>query len=136
MKDGMFEKKDWIIYTLCIIVIVVISVLCGCSTTKHINESVRNSNSYYIGRIETTIQEFDREIEESVRQSGTITDRLERVDYLFGQYEQAVRNLRDEVDNLREQIKDKDKNNNSGNNSNSSSHIRIRNTDGVDEQRN
>lgn len=90
------------------VAIVLVSVFCvcagGCSTTKSHSGRVRESDSYFIGKLETTIERFDEGIAGAVERSRGIENELERVDYLFGQYESAVGRLRDEVNTLRREI--------------------------------
>jgi hypothetical protein len=77
----------------------------GCrSTTIGQSYDVVNANSRVIGKLETSIENFDRGIGEAVERSRRIEDELERVDYLFGQYERLVGGLRDEVNSLRAEI--------------------------------
>ena len=76
----------------------------GCATTKSHSGRVRESDSYFIGKLETTIERFDEGIAGAVERSRGIENELERVDYLFGQYESAVGRLRDEVNTLRREI--------------------------------
>ena len=90
------------------VAIVLVSVFCvcagGCATTKSHSGRVRESDSYFIGKLETTIERFDEGIAGAVERSRGIENELERVDYLFGQYESAVGRLRDEVNTLRREI--------------------------------
>ena len=90
------------------VAIALVSAFCvcagGCATTKSHSGRVRESDSYFIGKLETTIERFDEGIAEAVERSRGIENELERVDYLFGQYESAVGRLRDEVNTLRREI--------------------------------
>lgn len=90
------------------VAIVLVSAFCvcagGCATTKSHSGRVRESDSYFIGKLETTIERFDEGIAGAVERSRGIENELERVDYLFGQYESAVGRLRDEVNTLRREI--------------------------------
>ena len=90
------------------VAIVLVSAFCvcagGCATTKSHAGRVRESDSYFIGKLETTIERFDEGIAGAVERSRGIENELERVDYLFGQYESAVGRLRDEVNTLRREI--------------------------------
>lgn len=86
------------------IIAAICATLGGCATTKSHSGRVRESDSYFVGKLETSIENFDRGIGEAVERSRRIEDELERVDYLFGQYESAVGRLRDEVNSLRAEI--------------------------------
>lgn len=83
----------------------------GCATTKigTDNGAIRESNSYIIGGLESAVAEFDRGIARAEDYSRGIQDEIERLDYLFGQYEQKALRLRNEVDSLRAKIKDAEK---------------------------
>ena len=113
MKDGVFSKTQKFLRgvagaMLGFVVLCVVSAFCaslgGCATTKSHNGRVRESDSYFVGKLETSIENFDRGIGEAVERSRGIESELERVDYLFGQYERLVGGLRDEVNSLRDEI--------------------------------
>ena len=93
---------------LAFLLLAVIAAFCatlgGCATTKSHSGRVRESDSYFVGKLETSIENFDRGIGEAVERSRGIESELERVDYLFGQYERLVGGLRDEVNSLRAEI--------------------------------
>ena len=114
MKDDEFSKSQKIVRgaagaLLAFVVLCVVAAFCaglgGCATTT-IGQSydVVNANSRVIGKLETSIENFDRGIGEAVERSRGIESELERVDYLFGQYERLVGGLRDEVNSLRAEI--------------------------------
>lgn len=113
MNDDNFERQNKHLqgFAGCIIAFILlclVSFICaslgGCATTKSHSGRVRESDSYFIGKLETTIERFDEGIAGAVERSRGIEDELERVDYLFGQYESAVGRLRDEVNTLRREI--------------------------------
>ena len=113
MKDEEYSKKQKFLRgvagaMLAFVALCVVSAFCfcagGCATTKSHSGGVRESDSYFLGRIEATIESFDRGIGEAVERSRGIESELERVDYLFGQYERLVGGLRDEVNSLRAEI--------------------------------
>ena len=113
MKDDEFSKSQKIVRgaagaLLAFVVLCVVAAFCatlgGCATTKSHSGRVRESDSYFVGKLETSIENFDRGIGEAVERSRRIEDELERVNYLFGQYERLVGGLRDEVNSLRAEI--------------------------------
>ena len=84
--------------------------------------NVRESNAFIIGKLEESVNEFDRGLSEATTKSRNITDAIDRIDYLFSEYERTALQLRDEVDSLRKQIQNKDENNISAVTNNSTSY--------------
>lgn len=107
-ERNIAEKISWAYVFLVVVCFcgAMLAFVClgGCATTKSHSGGIRESDSYFVGKLETSIENFDRGIGEAVERSRRIEDELERVDYLFGQYEQAVGRLRDEVNSLRDEI--------------------------------
>jgi len=101
------------ILLLVAVLLVALFCLCagGCTTTRVGTDvgDVRESYSYIAGGLESAVAEFDRGIARAESHSRGIQDEIERLDYLFGQYEQKALRLRDEVDSLRAKIKDAEK---------------------------
>ena len=113
MNDDEFSKSQKIVRgaagaLLAFVVLCVVAAFCaglgGCATTKSHPRGVRESDSYFVGKLESSIENFDRGIGEAVERSRGIESELERIDYLFGQYERLVGGLRDEVNSLRDEI--------------------------------
>lgn len=90
-----------IIFCLSMLVLICLG---GCATTKSHIGRTRESSSFIVGKLEGSVESFDRGIARAVERSRGIEDELERLDYLFGQYEQVAIRLRDEVDSLRAEI--------------------------------
>jgi chemotaxis regulatin CheY-phosphate phosphatase CheZ len=125
MKNGEFTKTDWIIYCICIVIVVLICLLGGCTTTRITTDpgDIRQSNAYIIGELTQSVDEFDRGLGEATEKSRNITDAIDRVDYLFQQYEQKAIRLRNEVDTLRERLQKEEQDYNNRNSNNSAAHI-------------
>lgn len=125
MKNGEFTKTDWIIYCICIVIVVLICLLGGCSTTRITTDpgDIRQSNAYIIGELTQSVDEFDRGLGEATEKSRNITDAIDRVDYLFQQYEQKAIRFRNEVDTLRERLQKEEQDYNNRNSNNSAAHI-------------
>ena len=125
MKNGEFTKTDWIIYCICIVIVVLICLLGGCTTTRITTDpgDIRQSNAYIIGELTQSVDEFDRGLGEATEKSRNITDAVDRVDYLFQQYEQKAIRLRNEVDTLRERLQKEEQSHNNGNPGDSAAHI-------------
>lgn len=123
--DG-FEKKDWLIYGIIAALLIFISVFFGgCSTTRVTTDpgDIRQSNAYIIGELTQSIDEFDRGFGEATEKSRNITDAVNRVDYLFQQYEQAALRLRNEVNTLRERLQKEEQDYNNVNFGDSASYL-------------
>lgn len=118
MDYNGFTKKDWIIYGVIAAVLIFISVFfggCGSTRITAIPGDIRQSNAYIIGELAQSVNEFDRGLGEATEKSRNITDAVNRVDYLFQQYEQAALRLRNEVNTLRERLQKEEQNNIGGN---------------------
>lgn len=121
-----FTKKDWIIYICCVIIIFAVCIFSGgCASTSSKLQpigNIRESNAFILGKLAESVNEFDRGLSEATTKSRNITNEIDRIDYLFSEYERTALQLRDEVDNLRKQIQNKDENNISAVNNNSTSY--------------
>ena len=91
----MVIKKHFIVFA----VIYCISLLfIGCKSAEHTDiGSIRESSSFIIGELESSIYEFDRGVGRAVERSKSIEDEVARLDYLFGEYEQAALRLREDL---------------------------------------
>ena len=87
-------KKFFILFvTVCMSLLFI-----GCKTTEHTDVgNIRQSSSFIIGELEASIDEFDRGVERAVERSKSIEDEVARLDYLFGEYEQAALRLREDL---------------------------------------
>ena len=113
MKDDEFTKSQKIVRgaagaLLAFVVLCVVAAFCaglgGCATGTRIGTdsgSVRESSAYIFGRLEESVEGFDRGVADAIRRSQKIEDDIERLEFLFRQYEQAALRLRDEVDKVR-----------------------------------
>lgn len=124
----MWEK---IAYGAAIVVICVyIMFFIGCGSTGELPvESTIAGNQRSVGRIENAVDFLERTIEDSrgritsaIESSESIADGIERLEYLFGQYELEVEQLRKEIERLRVLLKEETNgNSNLDNNIDSSS---------------
>ena len=91
----MVIKKHFIVFT----VICCISLLfIGCKSAEHTDVgSIRESGAFIIGELESKIDAFDRGVGRAVERSKSIEDEVARLDYLFGEYEQAALRLREDL---------------------------------------
>lgn len=124
MDYNGFTKKDWVVYSVIVAILIFISVLFGgCKSTRVTTDpgDIRQSSTYILGQLESSVETFDRGVERALERSKGIEDEIDRLDYLFREYEQAALRLRDEVNKIRagEQETAEDKhsiNNNTDNN--------------------
>lgn len=84
--------------------IIVFTVICasllfiGCKSTEHADiGNIRESSSYILGELAASVDAFDRGVEGAIERSKSITDEVDRLDYLFGEYEQAALRLREDL---------------------------------------
>ena len=107
---------------LCITLVVMFAVfVCSalfsnCAGTRHrdAGESFCR-DSYAAGKLEATVKELDRttsdsreRIRNAVKASRSIEDGIERIEFLFGKYEQEVGRLQNEIDRIRAQAECKE----------------------------
>lgn len=90
----MVIKKHFIVFvTVCISLLFI-----GCKTTEHTDiGNIRESSAFVIGELESSIEAFDRNVGRAVERSKGIEDEVARLDYLFGEYEQAALRLREDL---------------------------------------
>lgn len=105
MNWNGFTKKDWCIYILCCIIIFILCILGGCNTTRH-DRDIRQTDTYILGQLESSLSDFDERIKHAIDESNGIADEVERLDIYFTRYEEAALRLRDEARALRKQIED------------------------------
>lgn len=70
----------------------------GCKSAEHTDiGSIRETSAFILGELESKIDAFDRGVERAIERSKSITDEVARLDYLFGEYEQAALRLREDL---------------------------------------
>lgn len=78
----------------------------GCKSTEHADiGNIRESSTYILGELETSVEAFDRGIERALERSKNITDEVDRVDYLFREYERAALQLREDYRKAKAELK-------------------------------
>lgn len=102
--------------------------ICGCCTNSNRIASADDAdiiagNSRAAGQLEATIAALDGTVNSSreriadiIETGRSITDGLDRLEYLFGQYESEVGRLLGEIDRIRSEIEIQSKSNNGGGN--------------------
>lgn len=89
----MFKKLFILFVAVCMSLLFI-----GCKSAEHTDiGSIRESSAFIIGELENSIDAFDRGVGRAVERSKSITDEVARLDYLFGEYEQAALRLREEL---------------------------------------
>lgn len=92
----------------------------SCASTRNTNDiaDIIARNSQSTGRLEATVKELDRtiidsrkRIENIVNSSRGITNGIERVEYLFSEYEQETNRLLNQIDTIRNNAKTERENN-------------------------
>ena len=92
----MDVKKHFIVFT---VVCCVTLLFIGCKSTELNTDvgSIRESGAFILGELESKIDAFDRGVERAIERSKSITDEVARLEYLFGEYEQAALRLREDL---------------------------------------
>lgn len=89
----MFKKLFILFVAVCMSLLFI-----GCKTTEHADiRNIRESSSYILGELESSIEDFDRNVGRAIERSKIIEDEVARLDYLFGEYEQAALRLREDL---------------------------------------
>ncbi len=106
----------------------------ACCTNRNVADNasdVIDRNSHAAGQLEATVAALDttvsssrERIENIISTSRNIADGIERVEYLFGQYENEVDRLLNEIDGIRSKIEIESENNTDSSNSTDSLHTR------------
>lgn len=105
---------------------VILSSCCTCGKLRTVTTGVVSGSSLAVGRLEATVAALDGTVADSreqianiIKTSRGITDGVERVEYLFTQYESEVERILYEIDRIRDeaQIPAEDNNAGSGNTS-------------------
>lgn len=86
-------------------------VLSGCCSSGRVSADdtvIISGNSYSVGNLEATITALDGAVSDSkerianvIETSRSITDGIERVEYLFNEYESEVNRLLNDIDRIR-----------------------------------
>ena len=99
----MVIKKHFIVFT----VICCISLLfIGCKSAEHTDiGNIRETSAFVLGELESKIDDFDRNVGRAVERSKSIEDEVARLDYLFGEYEQAALRLHEDLRKAKAELK-------------------------------
>ena len=118
MRGKTYEKK----IVMYLFIGVYLFMLAGCCTCGRINADTKDiiaGNSRATGKLEATITALDGTVTSSrerianiIETSRGIADGIERVEYLFNEYESEVERLLDEIDRIRNEAEIQGENNN------------------------
>lgn len=83
--------------TVLFITVFLSMLFAGCKSTEHTDiGNIRESSTFILGELESSIATFDRGVGRAIERSKSIADEVERLDYLFREYERAALQLRED----------------------------------------
>lgn len=87
-------KKFFIVFVACISLLLI-----GCKSAELNRDigNIRESSTFILGELAASVDAFDRGVEGAIERSKSITDEVDRLDYLFGEYERAALRLREDL---------------------------------------
>ncbi len=120
MRGINYEKK----IVMYLFIGVCLFMFAGCCTCGRINADTKDiiaGNSRATGKLEATITALDGTVADSrerianiIKTSRGITDGVERIEYLFEQYESEVERILGEIERIRDEAQNPGENNISG----------------------
>lgn len=121
MRRFDYAKKNIISFYLLFVFAVLFSGCCTCGKLRADAQTVVSGNSFAAGRLEATVTALDGTVADSrerianiIKTSRGITDGVERVEYLFEQYESEVERILGEIERIRDEAQNPGENNISG----------------------
>lgn len=87
-------KKFFIVFVACISLLLI-----GCKSAELNRDigNIRESSTFILGELAASVDAFERGVEGAIERSKSITDEVDRLDYLFGEYERAALRLREDL---------------------------------------
>ncbi len=124
---GIRHEKNFVMFTILFVLLFGISGCCSCGRINTDAADVIAGDSRAVGRLEATVEALDgtvvdsrKRIADIIETSRNITDGVERVEYLFGEYESEIERILNEIDRIRNEAElPGEDNQNSNNNSDS-----------------
>ena len=135
MRSFNYAKKGCLYFIFTSLFVVLLAGCCTASSTRADAADIISGNSRATGKLEATISALDGTVNSSreriariIKTSRNITDGVDRIEYLFRQYEAEVDRLLNEIDAIRNKAGIQSKNNmdcnsNSGNIYNCAGHL-------------
>lgn len=135
MRSFNYAKKGILCFIVIGLFVVLLAGCCTAGSTRTDTADIISGNSRAAGKLEATISALDGTVNSSreriariIKTSRNITDGVDRIEYLFKQYESEVDRLLNEIDAIRNKAEIQSKNNmdrggNSGNVYNCTGHL-------------
>ena len=135
MRSFNYAKKGILCFIFTSLFVILLAGCCTVGSTRADAADIISGNSRTAGKLEATISALDGTVNSSreriariIKTSRNITDVIERIEYLFQQYESEVDRLLNEIDAIRNKAEIQSKNNmdrggNSGNVYNCTGHL-------------
>ena len=107
MRRFDYAKKNIISFCLLFVFAVLFSGCCTCGKLRADAQTVVSGNSFAAGRLEATVTALNGTVADSrerianiIKTSRGITDGVERIEYLFEQYESEVERILGEIERI------------------------------------
>ena len=108
MRSFNYAKKGILYFIFIGLFVVLLTGCCTAGSTRTDAADIISGNSRAAGKLEATISALDGTVNRSrkrianvIETSRNITDGVDRIEYLFGQYEAEVDRLLNEIDTIR-----------------------------------
>ena len=118
MRSFNYAKKGILCFIFIGLFVVLLAGCCTASSTRADAADIISGNSRATGKLEATISALDGTVNSSreriahiIKTSRNITDGVDRIEYLFRQYEAEVDRLLNEIDAIRNKAEIQSKNN-------------------------
>ena len=118
MRSFNYAKKGILYFIFIGLFVVLLTGCCTAGSTRADAGDIISGNSRAAGKLEATISALDGTVNNSreriariIKTSRNITDGVDRIEYLFGQYEAEVDRLLNEIDTIRNKAEIQSKNN-------------------------
>lgn len=118
MRSFSYAKKGILCFIFIGLFVVLLTGCCTAGSTRADSADIISGNSRAAGKLEATISAIDGTVNSSreriahiIKTSRNITDGVDRIEYLFRQYEAEVDRLLNEIDAIRNKAEIQSKNN-------------------------
>ena len=118
MRSFNYAKKGILYFIFIGLFVVLLTGCCTAGSTRADSADIISRNLRAAGKLEATISALDGTVNSSreriariIKTSRNITDGVDRIEYLFGQYESEVDRLLNEIDTIRNKAEIQSKNN-------------------------
>lgn len=118
MRSFNYAKKGVLYFIFTSLFVILLAGCCTAGSTRADAADIISGNSRAAGKLEATISALDGTVNRSrkrianvIETSRGITDGVDRIEYLFKQYESEVDRLLNEIDAIRNKVEIQSKNN-------------------------